>query len=387
MQSIQEQIRIVRNIIKTPLNDEQIIETLKRVHPLIVIYCKMTNNVLDNYIDRINLDYFHNDLLVECVDIFIELDDVNFIIYAMKEFKLINRSADIIQSIIMYYIDKNDINSLKLIRDEFKINNNIVCACIENNYPEVLKMFVKEPYDEYDEGDVFYRFICSKIMYEGDYIDLVKVYHEHGHEPLDNSSFNHVFNCALVFGREICMHYSLNNTTIDYFYEDEPSREFDKYSPSTVSTIYPFTDTIIYAIIGQNMNCIQTVFAMFMDKIKNENWEHYFKFASVYGSLEIIKYMITIKPYIVDLIDNFYNNILKFALCEGNLDIVIFAINNGATYSNNMLDFANEYNSCRESYYESGVDDDYTLFYEKKYLNPYDIEELIEMCMQFIYNN
>jgi hypothetical protein len=178
------------------------------------------------------------------------------------------------------------------------------------------------------------------------------------------------------------MQYALNNSSINYHYEEENE------GYTTVNGIYPFTDTIMYAIMGKNINCIRTAFDMFMKEINNNgvnNWEQYFKFAAVYGSLEIIKYMITIKPYFVNEIKDFYNNILKFALCEGNIEIVKFAIINGAIYSSHLDEFVSNYNDgrCPNSI---EIDEDYTNFYDLKYKCPENIEERIMECMKFIHN-
>jgi hypothetical protein len=144
----------------------------------------------------------------------------------------------------------------------------------------------------------------------------------------------------------------------------------------------------MYAIIGKNIRCVQTVFDMFINKQNVNNitmFKCYFNFAAVYGTLEIIQYMITRKPHFVDQIENFYDNLLKFALCEGNIEIVKFAINNGATYNHNMKIFVEDYNNNRNDDYIGVENDDFDM-YELKRLLPEDINDRIEECMRFINN-
>ncbi len=387
MELIQAQFNTIKEVVETN-NEEHIMNTIDIMHPLSILYYKMSNESFITYINKLPEDFFSDIDYDELNDMIVEIDNINFLIYALKELNILNEDFDmclVIGEMILNFVHENNISNLKLIYDELGFNDKIVTISIACNKPEILKQFINNPYDQYDEDDdIFYRFICSKIMSSGDFIDIVQVYHKDSDNSLDNYDMNHLFKCALVYGREMCMHYALNNSNIEYYYEDEPELEGNI---TDVVTIYPFSDSIMYAIIGKNMNCIQTVFNIFNNQIKDENWKEYFKFASVYGTLEIIKYMITIKPYLVDQIENFYTNILKFALCEGNLDIVEYAINNGATFSNEFIEFANDYNSGREVYHFDGIEDDYTLFYEKKYIHPIDIKERIESCLRFIHNN
>jgi hypothetical protein len=403
MASIQDQINIIKNIIKTK-DKGLIINTIKEINPVVLMYYQMIDNTFEYYTDKLYDGCFNFDI-DDAIQQFIEFDDVDFIIYIIKEFNFhLNtfqnkenrlKGVKIIEEIIYYYIENNHVNNLSIIFEKckcfegsnsFHILDTIYDYCYRNNNFKILEMYLMDPSNNCENDDTdpdeFNHTRCASLMSYGDYVDIIRVLHKYSEKypAFLNFDFNLVFNAALVFGREKCIQYVLDNSTIDYHYEEE-GEGFTK-----VNGIYPFTDSIMYAIMGKNINCVKIVLDIF--KINENNWEHYFKFAAVYGNLEIIQYMITIKPYLVDQIENFYTNILKFALCEGNIEIVKFAINNGATYStnlNDMLQFVENYNDGRGPEHMA-IDEDYTCFYDEKYHHPENIDEKIAECIQFIHN-
>ena len=399
MDKIQEQLNIIKNILMTQDNI-LIINTIENINPIILMYYQMIDNTFEYYTNKLPKEYFNFDI-DDAIDMFIDIDDMDFIIYIIEKFNFLNpqnieKGEQIIKEMCEYYIDDDDIDNLNIIYAKFKsipsslnISKIILNYCYRNNKTNIIEIYLRVPENkiEYEEDPyVFNGYMCSLLMTWGDYVDTINVLYKYSQEypALLNFDFDIVFNSALVGGRYKCMHYALNHSTIDYYCKDETNEtysiEFD-----IIDYIYPITDSIMYAIIGKNINCFRTVFDMFKDKLKECNWEHYFKFASVYGTLEIIQYMIIMKPYIVDKIEDFYNNILKFALCEGNIDIVKFAIINGANYSPNMIEFVNDYNNGRDTDYD-GVAGDITGFYDELYHCPDDLDERIMKCMHFIHN-
>ena len=128
------------------------------------------------------------------------------------------------------------------------------------------------------------------------------------------------------------MHYALNNGA-EYSINDN---QFDNTE---------IIDTLIYAIIGKNLNCIKNVCSMYLTTYINENnWERYILFASTFGTIEVLQYLINLNPHLIEQIDELYNKILKYALINTNLDCIKYALNNGAIYNDNMEVFVNEYN-------------------------------------------
>jgi hypothetical protein len=401
MESIQDKINIIKDILKTNDND-MIIDTIKNINPIILMYYQMMDNTFKHYNDKLPERHFNFDIK-DAVEILINIGDANFVIYIIKEFKLygdINlqkytKGSKIIENIVEYCVETNDINYLNILDDSiksedlesFNINYYVINKSIFNNNHQILENYLMDPkHNEEDDKDPdeFEAYICAQIMYCGDYVDIVRVFHEYSKKFPDfiNFDFNLVFNAALVNGREKCMQYALNNSSIDYHYKIEEKSPWG--ITMIVNEIYPFTDTIMYAIMGKNINCVQNVFNIFMDKIDNKNWEEYFKFASVYGTLEIIQYMITLKPYLVEQIEGFYNNILKFALCEANIDIIKYAMLNGAKFSNDMHDFVKDYNKDRGP--EEAIDEDYIDFYMNKYTLPENFNEKYIECIKLIHN-
>jgi hypothetical protein len=403
MGDIKDQVDIIKEVVKTQ-NMEQIINVIKNINPIILMYYQMMDNSFEYYTDKLPEDYFNFDV-DEAIDIFIDIGDASFVNYIIKEFNLYifdcnktNRrlkGTKIIEEMIDHYVENDDINNLNIIHEnsyfeglnEFNTTSYVIDSCVIQNNPKILELFLMNPNNnniDDAEPENFTNHICSHIMYRGDFIDIIKVFHDYSKKFPDFIDFNFdiVFNSALVNGREKCMEYALNNGVINYHYEKESS------GLVTINGIYPFTDTIMYSIIGKNINCVKTVFEIFMKDITiNEinNWEQYFNFASVYGNLEIIQYMIILKPYLVEQITDFYNNILKFALCEGNIDIVKFAMINGAKFHNNMLKFVDDFNNGRCSD-ALPVDNDYIDFYMMKFTSPPDFKDKYIECMMYIHN-
>ncbi len=430
MESIGNQINIINDVLKTQ-DATLITNTINSINPIIIMYYKMTDASINSYIDKKPLEeYFNFD--DNDVDILIKINDINFVIYLINELTFIinhfnsihpkeeffnSKALDsyngipidtkeqyqrkinyLITNMIMNYIETNDMDNIKIMIDnKFFFADDFIESCISNNNPKALNMFLMEPSnhiedfeniednnsDSYipDDADHFKGFYCSYIFEHGDLVEIIKVFYEFSKKfpQFSGFDFNLVFNGALMYGRNKCMHYVLNNSVVDYYHENSNPG-------TTITDIFEFNDSISYAIMGKNMNNIETVFDMFMNHIDNDNWEYYFKFAAVYGTLDIIKYMITLKPHLVDIIDNFYNNILKFALCQGDLDIVKFAMDNGAKYSTDMIEFAKEYNNGREDNVEIFTDD-YLSYDEFLFGLPENIDEKIEECMRFIHNN
>ncbi len=395
MASFQDQINIIKDVLMTH-NKDTIVKTISSIHPVILMYYQMMDNTFEYYNDKLSEEYFKLDI-DDTIKMLIDIGDVNFVNYIIKELnynkccfenqELYNKGIKIIESMIEHYFETEDIYNLNIIHENTNWANTmsyVIHYSIIKNKPALLEMFLMNPKNNNikdAEPDDFKSVQCSHIMYTGDLVEIVRVFHEYSKKYPDfiDFDFNLVFNAALVNGRYKCMQYALENGTINYHYEKEDNKLL------TVNGIYPFTDSIMYAIIGKNIKCIQTVIDMFSNKINCINkWEEYFKFASVYGTIDIIKYMLTLKPYSPEQIEGFYNKILKFALCQANINIVKFAISNGASFNEEMNTFVKDYNHGRGP--EEAIDDDYIDFYMVKYTLPDDFKKKYIECIKFINN-
>jgi hypothetical protein len=418
MESIGNQINIIIDVLKTQ-DTTLITNTINSINPIIIMYYKMMDASINSYINTKSLEEYFNFDDDEVIDILNEINDINFVIYLINE--LINcifpkgkldsfnktyyipletknkKINYLISNMNKHYIETNELDNLKtMIDNKYFFDDDYIDNCIYNNNLEALRMLLMDPSNHTGNFKNIFDFsvssfnanICSLIMETGDMLEFIQLFHDFSKKfpDLGEFDFDIVFNSALVYGRNKCINYVLNNSSINYF--------FDKYCDPDDDNIdqviynFYFHDTIISAIMGKNMNNVETVFNMFINEPNViNNWEIYIKFAAIYGTLDIIKYMITIKPHLVELIDNFYNNILQFALCQGNLDIVKFAIDNGAIYSTNMIEFAEEYNDSRNEDNADIFRYDASGYFDVLFEFSENINENIEECMTFIIKN
>jgi hypothetical protein len=269
----------------------------------------------------------------------------------MIENDIINHEND-----IPYLIDLNIIifNNIEKFTDNFEI-------IADNNYYNILKVCRISDYfvEECSSGNNFIHINGSTILYNGDNVEIFQIYIEFNNIYYSDSNeyeeyelftdFKTLLNIALVYGREKTMQYALNNQNHLELYEYLTLGDYQTL------ILYPFlfNDTINYAIIGNNLNCISTIIDIYIasNTIMDKNWESYFKFAAIYGNMEIINYFLVIKPFMQNIIEDFYNKMLQYALCNANIEVVNWALSNGAVYSQTMETFVNEFNNMRNEYY------------------------------------
>jgi len=292
--------------------------------------------------------------------------------------------------------DQNDIsklNKLKLVIirniNKFISNFNII---IYNNYYHIFQVCLTS-YDFIEECEIYHSFInvnASTILSHGDHVEIFQIYidfiNNTDYDIFDTadiyeSKFKTLFESALVEGRERTMQFALNNENPLELYEYQNTNIYSDF----MFLAFQFHDTINHAIIGQNLNCISTVINIYTatNTINDENWEVYFTFAAVYGNMEIINYFLVIKPFMPEQIEDFYNKMLKFALCNANIDIVNWALHNGAVYSQTMETFINDYNRDRAEEVETIIED-WCFFSTKKYTLPNNFQTKYHECMMAI---
>ena len=121
MDSIQAKLKIINDAINTQ-DEEHIINTLKTIHPIILMYYKITNNTFDYY-NKLPKEYFsiYNMNMDDVIDILMDINDIDFIIYIIKEFKLILytykssiKRKELIDGIVSDYIDNNETDKLDI---------------------------------------------------------------------------------------------------------------------------------------------------------------------------------------------------------------------------------------------------------------------------------
>ncbi len=276
------------------------------------------------------------------------------------------------------------------------INDNIkkfeVRFIAENNYSNILDICLHcddfDYHEKYDYDD--YEEIFQELIIEtGDNVDIFKVLYEYWISKYGESidiDFQYIFEVSLVNGYEKIMHFAFNNAECKYKID---------HTNTNFNNIFNFDDTITYAIMGQNINCMILVITVYSDNIKESNWQNYVLFAAMFGTLEIIKYLITIKPSIVLSIDNFYTKILQYSLCQVDIEIIRWSLDNGAQYSTEVENFIDTVNKIRDAGPSSGyseislesyINEDKVAYYDSKYFYPENFHAKLNECKKFIHN-
>jgi hypothetical protein len=391
MESIQAQIDIIKNAI-TNLTEEEAINTIKNINPIIVMYYRMKYS-FENF-NKLPEEFWIFSVK-DAVPILITIGDANLVKYIIEKYTYFEEEIDmtnaweILEAMIIHYKNKNDLSNLniinKILEDNIKELEYDGYSIL--NYPHVVEQYLMNPnnyyyndyyYDSDDKNKYdFNQVSCSCILSRGDYVDIIRIFYECSQRfpDLIEFDFKIVFNCALVNGREAVMQFILQNFNYTELYSYNKSQsDIDGYE---------FDDTIMYSLLGSNINCVRTVIELFRDKIKDDNWEEYFKFAATYSNLEVLQFLIIIKMNIIEQIDNFYNMILEYSLCNANYENVKLALDNGAEYSTNMSDFVNDFNEPRTNDYypfEGDFSDFHSLVNQK--CNNFDIK--FNECMKYI---
>jgi hypothetical protein len=433
MSQVKQWMNMVKKIVDN-CDNIKIMEFINSFPPIFILYYQMKNPDFSQYTSQLSQEYFTIPLHKK-LSILNLIEDANLISYIINKYNLnisnvftlnndINHEGKkIIDFMYMHYININDYNNLKIMCSRnFNIsgttNNNIngliyhyintmvKNAIISENKPQLLELYLMDPdynipktfeerygylgpayrimnsmnrfdnpdFNYYDDnyGYDFFDFVssyCASIMMQGDHIEIIQVLHKYYLQYSDYIDFDFelLFNAALVWGREKCMQFALDNHKAEYYYREEDGEHL-------INNIFEITDSITYAIKGCNMTCIQTVFNIFMDKLNIKNRKNYFNFAASYGTPEIIQYMITLKPFLVDEIEDFYNNILQFSLANANIENVKYALEHGADYDNSMMAFFEEFNQGRPDEDDDDDDDDDRKDYLKYYSSIYTIQ-------------
>jgi hypothetical protein len=380
MSTIKDQIDIFNKVLTDGDNDI-IMNTIKSFHPFLILYL-INNNNIKKYTKKLPERFFNIEFDDECVKYIINIYKFN---HDPDSYDTINYHHDddisfIIRYISNVYIINNDINNINNLYYHFKncafeiLYQMILCNSVELLDTFMIMNFYNNDSDGLEDDSIFDEAFCKYIMRETNCVEMISIFHNYSKAYPDKMSvdINTVFNCALVYGDEKCMHYALNHGA-DYSLDNNP---FDIAEP---------VDTLMYAIIGNNINCIKTVCELYLNKYINENiWEQYILFAAAFGTIEIIQYLISLKPHKFEQIEQVYNKILKYGLINANFNCVKYALNNGAIYNDEMGIFVHYYNTL----YSRSTDnvnhlDSYDYYIILRTLpNNYDTE--YQKCLDYI---
>ena len=312
--------------------DDFILETLTKYHPCILLYYKKMNEDFNQYFEKIPIEFFNFNIDEECCKI------INIFVKSHK-------ARNIYNSIIIHFIKFNDISNINILYQKYDCLDFIVEALIVSNNPELLELFLSM--NLYNQNgielmaDVFFT-SNSLIFNRTDKVHICQVLHnyfQNNSASQEDYHVNTILNTALVYGRENSMHFALNNGGT--FSQDDMHQN-----------ITP--DTMFYAIVGGNINCIKTIYETFKEHIEDRNILQYINFASIFGTPEIIEYILTFKPHITDQIDKrkFFNSILMYSLCNLNTQIMEYALRNGAVYKDGYLEYIKKFNSIYDRTFE-----------------------------------
>ncbi len=366
-------------------NKDTIIRTIKEYHPIIGLFLISSVKVKE-YLKYITYNLLDFD--DECVNYLIKINNYNMGDDENKELDIDDRNSIhhdddinfIIANISMGYVSRNDINNINNIYNNFKY-----CAfeilyqmILANNFELLDTFIIMNFYNNQNDGlediDIFNDALCKYSMRETNSLEMIRIFHNYYQAYPDKMNFDItiVLNCALVNGKEICMHYALNNGA-EYFVD------VNQFNNDEI------IDTLIYAIIGKNLNCVRTICDVYLNEfIQDCNWERYILFASTFGTIDIVKYLLNLQPHLVEQIENLYNKILKYALINVNNDCVLFALNNGAIYNDNMLEFVHEYNTLYNRCIDNPDYLDTYDFYIVFRLLPDNYEHELQKCIDFV---
>ena len=245
----------------------------------------------------------------------------------------------------------------------------IIYEILELNKPNVLEQVVRAGIALNKSFSAF-NYYGNNVVKQYDSAEVMQKYIELSNEFPDHMYFDiDIFlRTTLNYGKVNCMQVALNNGANFQEYEWEDPEDYMNKS-----------DSIIHAILGNNMTCIRTMFEL-VEIFELNDWKSYISFASVHGTVEIIEYIISKESNIINEYENIYNEILKYALCNANINVVQYALNNGAVYSDDMLEFVNDYNETR-SEEPLELDEDFDNFHYKRDKLPAHFQEKLNNCI------
>lgn len=271
--------------------------------------------------------------------------------------------------------------------NERKEFTDLVLALFNYNDPIKFEKICKASFNPDNlEGFNFNLYCITILEKRNNYLAIIKKYIEMLQTTFNNDLFEEIdyqclHECSLLTGHYDITQFAFENGAEFIEYDENFDNDFGSFlTPGSIS----------YAIVGNNMDCVKYT----IDAFKNRNtgllflaeWKNYIKWSASHGTLEILEYIITNIDGIQDIFDNFYGYILEWALSNGNITIVQYALDNGAIFTDDIHTRIIEYNMQRPYKYISDEEDMtdfnyYTLSLSNK--TKYNIEK----CMAIIHSH
>ncbi len=322
------------------------------------------------------------------------LDDDN-----MESLRFIRLYDLFLNTIITHIVTVNNIEMAQCIvdlKDSFKI---ITECCNQNNYNlfEILINYIinkKYVINEMTSNDLitkcFIKNIDSRFMLK--YIDISFEF-----PKIFVTNFMTIFFHSLTHGRADIMDKAIEISRIEnknIIWRGMYQNEVNLYKKLWVDYFWDheidflqYADSIIFAIMGKNLICVQEMYNFYINNVNTEinAWKKYIFFASSNGTLEILQYFIRINPNGINLINDFYGKVLMCALLNVNQPIVQFAINNGAVLKENMISFIQNYNlNYRNSFEAYNIPDWYSQFHQLRAVEIEDYDIKYVECLELL---
>ncbi len=255
----------------------------------------------------------------------------------------------------------------------------LVIALFHNNDIEKFEKICKATFNEEEDTEFNFDLYCTMILekYDESFLEIIRKYIEMSNtfDGFDTIDFQSLYECALITGHYDISQFARENGAVFIDYDEEE----DSYTPGSIS----------YAVVGNNLDCVKYVIDQYLEKndtpLFNIEWKNYIKWAAGFSTVEIINYIISNIEGIQNIFDNLYEYILEWALANGNIELVKYALVNGAIFNDNMHTRIIEYNLDRKPN-ESNIDDFTDFDYYTLSLTD-NTKNNIEKCMTIIHSH
>lgn len=255
----------------------------------------------------------------------------------------------------------------------------LVIALFHHNDIEKFEKICKATFNEEEDGEFNFDLYCTMILekYDESFLEIIQKYSEMSNtfDGFDTINFQSLHECALITGHYDIIQYTRDNGAV---FSDYDEGEYS-YNPGSIS----------YAVVGNNIDCVKYVIEQYKNNIENliniDEWKNYIKWTAGFSTVEIINYIVSNIDGIQDIFHNFYAYILEWALTNGNIELVKYALENGAIFTDDMHTRIIEYNSDRKPN-ESNIDDFTDFDYYTLSLTD-NIKNNIEKCMAIIHSH
>jgi hypothetical protein len=279
-----------------------------------------------------------------------------------------------------------------------------ICA---TNDPIFFEKYLRATYVEGDIiDDINFEIICIDIMELNDCVLCIQKLYELSNDVelrlffddyiFDQSIMQVIMDCSLMAGCPQTLTFTLNNgaeyTEFEY---TEPADEIEELD------VIQRKPSILIAIIGKNMECIRKMFELSLELDQSREdpnfWVECINLASSHGTPEIIEYIKSLNPNIMQVIATyclcennlvskcFYTFIIEKALYNGNIQCFLYGMYKGGEFNNDMDNRTNLYLSIlpREEEMDDILDGSQCNYNRYRYIYSDIIDYNINICLSF----